>query len=65
MLQTPENERAPHQIADPQLEPLHEQRNGEGAMPSSLPSPPPTLPLVCDLVKYGCIVDRLSVVKKN
>ena len=57
MLQTPEKERAPHQIADPQLEPLHEQRNEEDAMPSSLPSPPPTLPLVCDLVKYGCIVD--------
>ena len=53
VLQTPEKERAPHQIADLQLTPVHQQRNEEDAMSSSLPSPPPTLPLVCDLAKYG------------
>ena len=53
MLQTPEKERAPHQIADLQLTPVHQQRDKEDAMSSSLPSPPPTLPLVSDLAKYG------------
>ena len=53
VLQTPEKERAPHQIADLQLTPVHQQRDKEDAMSSSLPSPPPTLPLVCDLAKYG------------
>jgi len=53
VLQTPEKERAPQEIADLQLSPVHQQRNEEDAMSSSLPSPPPTLPLVCDLVKYG------------
>ena len=57
VLQTPEKERAPHQIADLQLTPLHQQRNEEDAMPSSLPSPPPALTLVCDLLKYGCFGD--------
>ena len=58
VLQTPEKERAPHQVADLQLTPVHQQRNEEVAMSSSLPSPPPTLPLVCDLVKYGSMWDR-------
>ena len=56
VLQTPEKERAPHQVADLQLTPLNQQRNEEDTMPSSLPSPPSTLPLVCDLVKYGSII---------
>ena len=50
VLQTPEKERAPqHQIADLQLTPVHQQRKEEDAMPSPLP----TLPLVCELAKYG------------
>ena len=49
VLQTPEKERAPHQVADLQLTPLHQQRDEEDEMPSSLQSPPSTLPLVCDL----------------
>ena len=53
VLQTPEKERAPHQVADLQLTPVNQQRNEEDTMPSSLPSPPSTLPLVCDLVKFG------------
>ena len=56
VLQTPEKERAPHQVADLQLTPVNQQRNEEDTMPSSLPSPPSTLPLVCDLVKYGSII---------
>ena len=57
VLQTPEKERAPHQVADDlQLTPVNQQRNEEDTMPSSLPSPPSTLPLVCDLVKYGSII---------
>ena len=47
VLQTPEKERAPHQVADLQLTPVNQQRNEEDTMPSSLPSPPSTLPLVC------------------
>ena len=49
VLQTPEKERAPHQVADLQLTPVHQQRDEEDEMPSSLQSPPSTLPLVCDL----------------
>ena len=58
VLQTPEKERAPHQVADLQLTPVNQQRNEEDAMPSFLPSPPSTLPLVCDLVKYGSMWDE-------
>ena len=58
VLQTPEKERAPHQVADLQLTPVNQQRNEEDAMPSSLPSPTPTLPLVCDLVKYGSMWEK-------
>ena len=44
VLQTPES-----QVADLQLTPVHQQRDEEDEMPSSLQSPPSTLPLVCDL----------------
>ena len=53
VLQTPEKERAPHQVADLQLTPVHQQRDEEDEMPSSLQSPPPTLPLVCDLPHWN------------
>ena len=62
-LSTPEKERLPDKTGD--LTPVHGERSDEvekdeGASPAGKPpspSPPPTLPLVCDLVKYGCIVD--------
>ena len=46
-LPTPEKERAPDQIADLLLTPIHEQRRVSGTMPS----PPSSLPVVCDLRK--------------
>ena len=52
-LPSPEKERTPHYIDELQLTPVHGERNEEDALSSSLPSPPPTLPLVCDLAKYG------------
>ena len=48
-----EKERDPHQIADLQLTPVHQQRNEEDAMSSSLPSPPPTLPLIATALWSG------------
>ena len=47
ILPTPEKERAPDQIADLVLTPIHGQRKENGTMPS----PPSTLSVVCDLLK--------------
>ena len=46
-LPTPEKERAPDQIADHLLTPIHVRRRVSGTMPS----PPSSLPVVCDLRK--------------
>ena len=59
-LPTPEKERAPDQIADLLLTPIHEQRRVSGTMPS----PPSSLPVVCDLdIQVEVHVKRLSQVK--
>ena len=48
-LPTPEKERAPDQIADLLLTPIHGQRKDSG----TLPSPPSSLSVVCDVHKPG------------
>ena len=64
VLQTPEKERAPHQVADLQLTPVHQPRDEDGEMPSSFPLPC-LWSVICPIATQISLVDRLSAVKMN